>query len=213
LLTAWSLWSHGVPVPDFGVPSDFARAHATSPLLTGPLIVRPRRADGNQTTMLVEDPRDVDWNSVDDDLLVQEFVPGTSYKAIVYRPLQGKGRLTSVLEEVVLEDGEVVAAASTDARAVPEIERVAQAAVRAVGLTGPAEVSVRSRGGGMPVVLDVRVGFGPHSHLVPELLDMVLRDFPARKAAHQTSGRVTEGPPPRVLGQLSVRKLDMGAQL
>lgn len=179
LLTAWGLWSHGITVPDFGVPSDFVGAAGRPSFLGGPVILRPRWANGQQATVLIDKPAEVDWASMGDDLLVQKFVPGTAYKAVTYRPPSGRGRLTTVLEETLLDDGDITAACVVGPNTVPEVERMAQAAVRALGLTGPAEVSLRVSIDFAPVVLDVRACFGPHSHLVPELLDAVLRDHPA----------------------------------
>lgn len=212
LLTAWGLWSHGIGVPGFGVPSDFAHSSASSAVLGGALILRSRWADDNQPTVLVDDPSEVDWASLGDETLVQEFVPGTAYKAVVYRPLDGKGRLTTVLEETILDDGEVDSAYAVERGAAPEVERVAQAAVRALGLTGPVEVSLRGRAGDTPVVLDVRACFGPHSHLVPELLDAVLRDHPWRDATFPASDRLNGAPAGR-RGARTGRSLPMGARL
>lgn len=180
LLTAWGLWSHGIAVPDFGVPSDFVGAAARPAFLRGPVILRPRWADSDYATVLIDNPEEVDWASMGDDLLVQKFVAGPAYKAVTYRPPTGRGRLTTVLEETILDDGEIATACVAGTSAVPEVERVAQAAVRALGLTGPVEVSLRAGADSAPVVLDVRACFGPHSHLVPELLDAVLRDHPSR---------------------------------
>lgn len=178
LLTAWSLWAHGIGVPDFGIPSDLADRTIVCSLMKSPLILRARWVDDGRPPIVVDDPAGIDWASLSDDVLVQEFVPGAAYKVVVYRPAEGKGRLTAVLEETVLDDGEVIGACVIDTSTVPGVERLAQAAVRALGLTGPVEVSLRHRVGGDPVVLDVRACFGPHSHLVPGLLDALLRDHP-----------------------------------
>ncbi|MFC6705727.1 NAD-dependent epimerase/dehydratase family protein [Flexivirga alba] len=194
LMTAWALWSHGIGVPDFGVPSDFAHPTKSESIVSGALMLRSRWVDGDQPTVLVDHPSEVDWASVGDDLLVQEFVPGTTYKAVVYRPLDGKGRLTIVLEEAILDGGEIGAKYTIAQHTMPEVERVAQAAVRALGLTGPAEVSLRSREGGEPLVLDVRAGFGPHSSLAPELLEAVLRDHPSRETAPRVRDRINGAP-------------------
>ncbi|WP_446664574.1 NAD-dependent epimerase/dehydratase family protein [Flexivirga sp. B27] len=212
LVTAWGLWSRGIAVPDFGVPSDFAAAETTPSLLRRALMLRPRWADGEQTTVLVDHPAEVDWASLADDILVQEFIPGTTYKVVLYRPLDGKGRLTTVLEETILDDGEISAAYAVGDNKLPDVERAAQAAVRALGVTGPAEVSLRSRAGGAPVVLDVRVGFGPHSHLVPELLDAVLRDHPPRASVQRPRDRLN-GAPAGGFSARTARSLPNGAQL
>lgn len=209
LLTAWGLWSHGIAVPDFGVPSDFVGAAARPSFLRGPVIIRPRWVDSEHATVLVDKPAEVDWAALGDDLLVQEFVPGTAYKAVTYRPTSGRGRLTTVLEETIVDDGgELATACAVGTSTVPEVERVAQAAVRALGLTGPVEVSLRVSAGAPPTVLDVRACFGPHSQLVPELLDAVLRDHPERapgETPQQRSSTTTFG------GSRTGRAIPMGA--
>lgn len=178
LLTAWSLWSHGVAVPDFGVPSDFADAHAALDVMGGQLTLRSRWASGAGVATVFNASDDLDWSAMSDDWFVQRFVPGAAYSVVVYRPLDGQGRLTTVLEESVQEDGTSTVTRVYEGDAVG-VERVAQAAVRALGLTGPLEVGIRCGADGLPVVLDVKACFGPHNGLVPEVLDAVLRDHPA----------------------------------
>lgn len=178
LLTAWSLSSHGVGVPDFGVPSDFADAQDALDAMGGQLTLRSRWASGARVATVFNASDDLDWSAMSDDWFVQRFVPGLTYSVVLYRPLDGKGRLATVLEESVQED---TAAAVTRVREDDAIgvERVARAAVRALGLTGPLEVGIRCGADGLPVVLDVKACFGPHTGLVPEVLDAVLRDHPA----------------------------------
>lgn len=212
LLTAHCLWSRGIAVPDFGVPSDFVGKAARPVFLGGSVILRPRWADGDHPTFLIDQPESVDWASMGDDLLVQKFVAGTAYKAITYRPASGPGRLTTVLEETILDDGEIAAACVVGTSAVPEVERVAQAAVRALGLTGPVEVSLRCSTDAAPVVLDVRACFGPHSYLVPELLDAVLRDHPSRSPGDSPPRRQHPSTTGSFGGARTGRAILMGAQ-
>lgn len=194
LMTAWSLRAHGVEVPHFGVPSDFVEQQGMQSFLRRALMLRMRSTDREPRSELVDNATELDWASLADDILVQEFVPGTTYLAVLYRPLDGKGRLTTLLEETILDDGSIGAAVVGGESPLPAIQRVAQAAVRALGITGPAEVSLRDREGADPVVLDVRVGFGPHSDQVPELLDAVLRDHPPKTAVVESRDRVNGAP-------------------
>ena len=177
LLTAWSLWSHGVGVPDFGVPSDFADAQDALDAMGGQLTLRSRWASGTRVATVLDASDDLDWSAMSDDWFVQRFVPGPAYSVVLYRPLDGKGRLATVLEEPGQDD----TAAMTGVRESDAVgvERVARAAVRALGLTGPLEVGIRCGADGLPVVLDVKACFGPHSASIPEVLDAVLRDHPA----------------------------------
>ena len=178
LLTAWSLWSHGVPVPDFGVPSDFPDTHTAIAAMGGQLMLRSRWAGDARVATVLDASESLDWSAMNDDWFVQRFIAGPAYSVIIYRPLDGKNRLTAVLEESVHEDGTITMTRAREGDAVG-VEGVAQAAVRALGLTGPLEVSIRCRIDGSPVVLDVKACFGAHNDLVPEVLDAVLRDHPA----------------------------------
>lgn len=176
VLTAWNLWSHGVAVPDFGVPSDFADAESALEIMGGQMAIRSRWASGRQPAVVVNASDELDWWAMSDDLFVQQFVPGTAYTVVVYRPVSGKGKLTAVFEESK-RDRNVVGRV-VPPREVVEVERLAQAAVRALGLTGPVEVNIRRRVDGSPVVLSVKACLGEHSVAIPELLDAVLRNNP-----------------------------------
>lgn len=56
----------------------------------------------------------------------------------------------------------------------PEVEKVAMAAVRAVGMTRPSRVEVRRDGQGCLTVTEVVSLFGRHLRLAPELLTAAL---------------------------------------
>lgn len=173
LLVSAKLWSHGVTVPNFAAPSDFVDADAAVQLMAGEFVLRARFQTDSQAATLVRTSGDLEWSTLDDDSLVQQFVPGAAYAVVTHRPPNGGRRLTVVLEKTIRADGEVNTS-RVKGRAMGEVERMAQAAVRALGLTGPAEVMIRSSADGTPIVLDVTAGFGPHSRMVPELLDAVL---------------------------------------
>lgn len=198
LLTAWSLRSHGVAVPDFGVPSDFADAQDALESMGGQLTLRSRWASGVRSATVLNASDDLNWSSMSDDWFVQRFVPGPAYSVVLYRPLDGKGRLATVLAEYVDEAGAATVTPVCDESAVG-VERVARAAVRALGLTGPLEVGIRCGADGLPMVLDVLACFGPHGGSIPEVLDAVLRDHPAPPPAagvhrHATFGAASASP-------------------
>lgn len=208
LLTAWSLWSHGVAVPDFGVPSDFANARAALDVMGGQLTLRSRWAGDAGHATVLNASADLDWSAMSDEWFVQRFVPGPAYSVVIYRPLNGTGRLTTVLEETVQEDGTSTVTRARDGEAVG-VERVAQAAVRALGLTGPLEVGIRCRADGLPMVLDVLACFGTRNALVPEVLDAVLRDHPA-PISTDVDQDAAKGMPPGSPGKLRNPALRMG---
>jgi len=194
LLVSSKLWSHGLTVPNFGVPSDFADASTALRRMQGELVLRPRFIDNGHTSSLVRTAADLDWATLDDDILVQQFVAGAAYAVVIHRPADGGRRLTAVLEKTIRADGEVVTSRVRRDETVGNVERIAQAAVRALGLTGPAEVMIRKNEGGTPIVLDVSAGFGPHSRLVPELLDAVLDEHISTSEASERRTAVGEKP-------------------
>jgi carbamoyl-phosphate synthase large subunit len=53
---------------------------------------------------------------------------------------------------------------------------VALAACQAIGLRGPADVDVRRRADGTPVVLEINARFGANLTHAPEVLDALLAD-------------------------------------
>jgi len=174
LLVSSKLWSHGLTVPNFGVPSDFPDATTALRRMKGEFVLRSRFIDDGHSSSLVRTADDIEWSTLNDDTLVQQFVAGAAYAVVIHRPVDGGRRLTAVLEKTIRADGEVMTSRVRGDRPVSNIERTAQAAVRALGLTGPAEVLIRTNPDGIPIVLDVFAGFGPHSRLVPELLDVVM---------------------------------------
>lgn len=192
LLVASKLRSHGLAVPNFGVPSDFEDSTTALRRMQGEFVLRPRFIEGGQSSSLVRSAGDLDWSTLDDETLVQQFVAGAAYAVVVHRPADSGRRLTTVLEKTIRADGQVVTSRVRGDQPVGHVERVAQAAVRALGLTGPAEVMVRDNGDGAPVVLDVSAGFGSHSRLVPELLDAVLDEHILKPEAREQ--RLAPGP-------------------
>jgi carbamoyl-phosphate synthase large subunit len=174
-------------VPNFAVPSDFSDAESARRTLGGGFVVRSRIAKGRPATGLPAATQ-ADWSTLDDDSFLQEEVAGPAYKVVVYRPADGKGRVSTALEEVADADGERVTHRLRGGDSVTALERVGQATVRALGVTGPAEVSIRRRADGTLVVLNLDVGFGRHTQLVPEVLASVLHDHRMRPTRGTAGG-------------------------
>jgi carbamoyl-phosphate synthase large subunit len=182
LYTAWQLRSAGVPVPRFGVPRDYPSADAAMQALGGPVVVTPRASHAFLGSVLIDGSRDVDWHRLPDGQIVQEYIPGAEYLPVVFGtpPRNAAAPFVVVLETVERNRGAVgtaLAARRVEAGDDIDVGNLALAAVRVLGLTGPAEVSIRRRADGSPVVLAVDARFGAHSGLAPELLDAVLSSF------------------------------------
>jgi carbamoyl-phosphate synthase large subunit len=198
LFTAARLQRLGVPVPRFGLPSDFKDTRTALTAMGGPIVVKPRVSRGARGVIVAERPRDLDWATLTDDQIVQEFIPGTEYAPVVYRsnrPDTGnfgtvpdfsavpESRAATdfgaVLEKTELTHGRIGNAVGVrrlpDGEA-PDVRVTALAAARGLGLTGPVDIDVRRRADGTPVVLEVNARFGANSEAVPELLDAVLAE-------------------------------------
>lgn len=184
LLTAFQLRSRGVAVPHFATPSAFADT-ASALRAIGPLVVRRRTTDSNRPAFRVSRAADLDWSQLSDDHLVQRYLPGEEFLPMVYRPgAKGVQQRVSVLHR---RPGTTEADGSGEIGTVSgaeDVERVSLAAVRALGLSGPANLVIRRAAGQAPAVVDVSARFGQHLAAAPEMLDSAL-------AAHEvfTVGR------------------------
>lgn len=179
LFTAWQLRQGGVPVPRFGVPGDFADAGAAMAALGGPVVIRPRVCRGGRGVIVVDGTTGVDWASLPEGQIVQEFIPGAEYGPMVFgTPAHNStAPFAIVVEKTELAHGNAVSARRLGTGESMDVGNVAMAAVRALGLAGPVDVDVRRRGDGTPVVLAVTARFGANSEAAPELLDAVLASF------------------------------------
>ncbi len=185
LLTAWALQAEGVAVPRFGVPSDFAAAPASLAAMGGPVVLKARVARGGDGAVVLPGTGAVDWAHQPEGRLVQEFIPGAGYVALVFgtRTPNATAPYVVVVDQPLrtgpgsgTEAGAAVGR-RVAAGAAADVAPLALDAVHALGLTGPVEVDIRRRADGTPVVLGVRARFGNSSTAAPELLDAVLAAF------------------------------------
>ncbi len=186
LLTAWTLQAEGIAVPRFGVPSDFAAAPASLAELGGPVVVKPRVPGSDQVATILPETGCVDWMHQPEGRIVQEFIPGAGYVALVFGT-QARNAMTPYVVVVDqparvglgagLKSGASAVGRRVATGAASDVAPLAMAAVQALGLTGPVEVDIRRRADGTPVVLGVRARFGSNSAAAPELLDAVLAAF------------------------------------
>ncbi|MCB5273473.1 hypothetical protein BJG92_00995 [Arthrobacter sp. SO5] len=182
LFTAWTLHAAGVPVPRFGVPSDFAAAPASLAALGGPVAVRARLACAGKGVRVLAEASSVDWGLLPDGQIVQELIPGAAYCAMVFGTPVRNALAPFAVVVKQLEPGFPTPGSGGVSRRLPagegtDIGKLALAAVRVLGLTGPVDVDIRRRADGTPVVLSVHAHFGASSASAPELLDAVLAAF------------------------------------
>jgi carbamoyl-phosphate synthase large subunit len=189
LLACWQLAGHAVATPPCASPSDFRDTKEALDAMGGAAVVRARRAGRTGIgARVVLDAGELDWERLDDDFIVQQFAPGREYLCVLYRPDGPARRGTVVLE--ALSPGP----RHEQVRALPpgeaeDVERTAWAAVRALGILGPAEVVVRRAADDTPTVLSVHPRFSRHCS---ELLDQLSTPEPLprpRSAPEQGRGR------------------------
>lgn len=173
--TAKELARREVPVPKFGLPSDFADAQVVAERLGWPCVVKPRRGRGGRGVRLLQAG---EWEQnawPDEDWIVQEFVPGIDYAPNVF--VGEAESFAVVLEKTVLREGITGNALSVERVEAEDVARTAILAAQAVGLTGPLDVDIRRRANGQPVVLEINARFGANIRCAPEVLDAVLKVY------------------------------------
>ncbi len=174
LYLAARLLSRGVPVAAFGVPSDFVDFDTALERMGGCLTLRPRRRTIPDLVRYAVATDPLDWSAEGDDQLVQQCTPGETYVVVVHRPATGdRGRVTAAVKTLP-SDHEHGGPAVVPAGSAAGAERLAQAGVRALGLTGPAEVQIGTTHEGRLVVLDILAGIGPVGSRTPALIDALV---------------------------------------
>lgn len=179
LLTMWSLQDAGVAVPAFAPASEACSAADAVRMLGGPVVRKPRVSRGARGVQLLTDAASDDaWPRAHEDLL-QRYAPGPEYCVQVFRsPTSRRTTEVVVLRKTGLTRGEWGNATGVhrdDAR--EDVAALAEAAVEALDLTGPADIDVRVDEDGHPVVLEVNARFGAQSAAAPEVLRAVLVEY------------------------------------
>lgn len=187
LTTSYRLAARGIPVPAFGLPSDFAGVAEVAQALGSPFIAKPRVSRGGRGVVVVRGEADLDWAGLDDSTILQSFAPGAEYAPVVHRdPVGAADPVVVVLEKTGLAGGEVGNATGVRPVMAADVADLALAAAEAVGLTGPVDMDIRRRRDGSPVVLEINARFGANSAAAPALLGAVLSaaaGTPVRDAA------------------------------
>lgn len=185
--TAQVLAGAGVAVPRSVLPGVL-----TPPALRGylgsPYLSKPRRGRGGRGVRVHDGT--VGPPPGPDDVL-QEFVPGTEYAVDLLSDPNGRVAALVVLRKTTLARGRVGNGLRVVRDHCPDVADLARSAVRAIGLTGPADLDIRRRRDGTPVVLEVNARFGAHSDLAPELLDALLDTYLAAGRPPVRRARVT----------------------
>lgn len=178
-LTARWLAARGVDVPATELASTFPDARAAAHVFGSCLVVKPRVSRGGRGVHVVRDGYFPSWSEIADTHVVQEFASADEYCVALYTPRAlGVEPLTVTLRKTALAHGLVGNATAVQrvSGADSDVANAARAAIDALGLVGPADVDVRRRHDGTPLVLEVNARFGANHHVVPEILDALLAE-------------------------------------
>lgn len=172
--TCTQLAGQGVSTPRFALPSQLADRAAVEQRLGWPCLSKPRVSRGGRGVRLHTRAEWPPEPAFDDSTLLQEFAPGTEYAPNLYL---GRSSITVVvLEKTRLKEGLVGNALEVRRVDAPDVAAVAFAACHALGLRGVADVDVRRRADGVPVVLEVNARLGANVAHAPDVLDAMLAE-------------------------------------
>lgn len=122
-----------------------------------PVIVKPRRGAGSRGVRLVGSQAELDAvHDADEDLLVQELLPGDEYSVDVLAGLDGTVIAAVPRARLRVDSGVAVAGVTVHDE---ELIETASAVARAVGLTTVANVQLKRDVDGRPALLEVNPRF------------------------------------------------------
>lgn len=121
-----------------------------------PVIVKPRRGAGSRGVRTVDDQSALDAVHADEDLLVQELLPGDEYSVDVLADLDGRVVAAVPRARLRVDSGVAVAGVTVHD---DELVATAAAVARAVGLTTVANVQLKRDAAGVPALLEVNPRF------------------------------------------------------
>jgi len=121
-----------------------------------PVIVKPRRGAGSRGVRTVGSARELDAVHDEDDLLVQELLPGQEYSVDVLADATGHVVAAVPRARLRVDSGVAVAGVTVHD---DELVATAAAVARAVGLTSVANVQLKRDADGVPALLEVNPRF------------------------------------------------------
>ena len=175
-LTAQYLADSSVTVPRYRLPSQIKSAEDIATAIGWPCLSKPRIGRGGRGIAVWQASDYPRLAALDDQSILQEFMPGTDYAPNVCIGRDGQETVI-VLEKTKLREGNVGNAAEVQRVAATDVARLAGAAAQALGFTGPLDIDIRRRRDNVPAVLEINARFGANIAHAPEVLDAALANF------------------------------------
>jgi carbamoylphosphate synthase large subunit len=182
-LTFQCLQLMSVAVPTTMLAAEVISPAAVQEHLGLPVLRKPRNGRGSRGVTVHRELRGIFQGITEDRFVLQEFLPGAEYAVNLYLSADG-GVSGGVLLKKVLSNGDIGNGLVVCRVADIDVGALAVAAVRAIGLLGPADVDVRRRADGTPAVLEINARYGAHSAAVPEVIDALMAEHETHAAAH-----------------------------
>ncbi|HEX3045490.1 MAG TPA: ATP-grasp domain-containing protein [Bacillota bacterium] len=162
-------------------PRSLLTSQAVSPDEIGfkigwPCLSKPRISRGGRKVKIYCESKWPEVKSLDEQYLLQEFIPGIEYCPNLYRAQNGETTVV-VLEKTALKEVVIGNALKVKRVQAPDVANLAVAAAKALDLTGPADIDIRRRSDGTPAILEINARFGAHIMEAPEVFSSLLGDF------------------------------------
>lgn len=139
------------------------------------VISKPRMGRGGRGVTVHENPHPWELAELPEGIIIQEFAGGVEYAPNVF--ISPNRTECVVLQKTELAHGIHGNAVSTEVVDDQEIADLAIKAAKTLGIFGPADVDIRRKDNGEPVVLEINARFGANSMKAPIILEAALESY------------------------------------
>lgn len=139
------------------------------------VISKPRMGRGGRGVTVHENPHSWELAELPEGIIIQEFAGGVEYAPNVF--ISPNRTECVVLQKTELAHGIHGNAVSTEVVDDQEIADLAIKAAKTLGIFGPADVDIRRKDNGEPVVLEINARFGANSMKAPIILEAALESY------------------------------------
>lgn len=173
-LTAQSLLAAGVAVPKSAIGDP---GSAEVMLLGFPCVSKPRVGRGGRQVVVHDEPdTSLATACVGNNLVWQEFMPGTEYDVLlmIHPDQQMRAMAAVVFEKTLLREGRTGNALEVARVSAPDVRALALSAARALKLVGPLDMDIRRDIHGVAHILEINARIGAHTQKAPEIFDAMV---------------------------------------